>query len=144
VDLAAGLASVSQAISIARTIRDVERSFDAVALKTQIVDLMDKLQDVRSALQDARDELEAKESEISQIRQTLERRHETVEQEGYRYTSDPDDPAKPVGPPFCARCEAVDGRLILCTQSERGMRATCPQCKAVFPDARIWLWPTER
>jgi hypothetical protein len=124
--------------------RDVERSYDAVTLKAQIVDLMDKLQDVRGALQDARDDLEAKGQVITELRRTMERQRETVELGAYRYTADPEDSSKPVGAPFCARCEAIDGRLVLCTQTLQGMNATCPQCKSVFPDAMIWLWPHER
>lgn len=144
VDIAAGISAATQAISIARTLRDVERSYDAVALKGQIIDLMNKLQEVRGALQDAREELDAQREEIGRLQSAFEQRAETVMYAGYRYTADPEDKTKPVGRPFCQRCETVDGRLILCTESPQGRRAACPQCKTVFADARIFLWPERR
>jgi hypothetical protein len=140
-DIAAGLAAASQAITIARAMRDIERSYDTVTLKAQTVDLMDKLIEVRGALQDARDDLATKDRMIDQLKQAAEIRAETVVVAGYRYSISSDDKRQPAGAPFCPRCDTVDGRMIRCTETERGRNAKCPQCKAEFPDALIYLWP---
>jgi hypothetical protein len=143
VDIAAGLAAATQAVSIARVMRDVEKAYDAVALKGQIIDLMDKLNDVRSALQDARDALDDKDRELVQLREGMALRATTVLDRGFRYTADPKDPTQPVGAPFCSRCDTVDGRLILTVRGQ-GRGTVCPQCKTNFDGARRYLWPEER
>ena len=139
----AGLSAAAQAVTIARTMRDVEKSYDQVTLKGQIIDLMDKLNDVRSALQDARDLLDRKDHELNDLRNNMTLRAVTVVDSGYRYTADPEDAARPVGAPFCLRCDTIDGKLILTVRGER-RGVVCPQCKTNYDGARRYLWPEER
>ena len=94
-DIGAGISAATQALAIARTLRDVERAYDAVTLKGQIVDLMDKLLDIRSAFQDAQQELTHSRSEIENLKSAFQTRSTTVSQGGFRYEANATDPSKP-------------------------------------------------
>lgn len=133
-DIASGLAAASQALQIARGLRELDKAYDQVTLKGQIIDLMDKLQDVRGALQDAREALTERDALIAQLRSAKNKKEAAIEKNGYLYREDPLNPGEPTGYPYCRRCDEVDGRMVLCTESEKGRYAVCPQCKAHLRD----------
>lgn len=144
-DIFAAITATTQAIEIAKGLRQVEKAYDEAALKIKISDLVDSLVDVKSALQDARDEKAALEGEIARLNETLKRRDDTVVAHGFRYTADPGDKSKPVGPPFCPRCDEVDKRLILCVKNPKDRGVICPQCKAEYGrGAMNYLWPDQQ
>jgi hypothetical protein len=139
-DIIAGLQAATQAIDIAKALRNVERSYETVELKSQIVDLMDKLLDVKSALQDAWVASDAQQARIDKLEQAAKRREETIIFEGFRMLASADHPGKPQGYPFCTRCDEVDGLLISTVSAPRGPGAICPECKAVYVHAPIYSW----
>jgi hypothetical protein len=142
-DIAGGLLAATEAVKIAKALRDVDKAYDQVVLKGQIVELMDSLLDVKTALQDAREGMSERDSEIARLLEAADRRASTVMKGGHRYTSDPEDSSKPVGPPFCQRCEDVDKRMVM-TVSTRGLGAQCPQCKTAYAHVQMFLWPDQR
>lgn len=83
-ELAAGISAASSALEIAKAMRQIGKDYDAVVIKGQVVDLMDKLLDVKTALQDAKAETEAKDHEIEQLKQAAQVRVKTVERHGMR------------------------------------------------------------
>jgi hypothetical protein len=143
-DIASGLTAAAQAIGIARTIRDVDKAYDAVVLKSQIVDLMDKLNDVRAALQDAQDELREKDAKITALGVLVDKRASTIGVGPYRYPESKEEPGKPVGYPYCPRCDEVDHRMIHTVRNNGVRGAFCPQCKNVYTDAGRYFEPSQR
>jgi len=144
-DIAAGLAAAGQAMAILKGLREIDKSYDQVVLKGQIVDLMDQVLEIRISLQDAKDALQAKDGEIAAIRASQEQKVETVMHRGYRYPMMPGEPGSPSGRPFCLRCEQMEGRLIGTASYAKGRGVECPQCHAVYPDAtRFHHHPSER
>ena len=144
VDIASGLAAAAQAVIIARTIRDVDKAYDAVALKGQVVDLMDKLNDVRAALQDAQDELRAKETKIIALEELVDKRAATIVVGPYRYPESSEERGKPAGYPYCPRCDEVDHRMVHTVRNVGVRGAFCPQCKNVYTDAARYLESGQR
>lgn len=131
-DILAGLAAAKQAVDIARTIRDLDNALDQVALKSQIIDLMDKLNDVRSALQDAQDTLRERTAAIEQLKNDLAIREKLVERNGFKYRESKEVAGEPAGFPFCIRCDHVDHRLIPNVTRLMGAGTVCPQCKTEY------------
>jgi len=131
-DIIAGLAAAKQAVDIARALRDLDNALDQVALKGQIIDLMDKLNEVRGALQDAYDELRERENTIEQLRSSLAIRATTIERNGFRYPESKEAPGHPAGYPYCLRCDHVDNRLIPTVNNPKGRGTVCAQCNAIY------------
>lgn len=71
-DLAGGLAAVSQALGIAKALKDIDKSFDTAVHKARVAELYEALADVKMALSDAREELHAKEKEIKRLNERIE------------------------------------------------------------------------
>jgi hypothetical protein len=72
VDVSAALATLAQAISIARGMRDIERSFDEATYKAQAAELYGALADVKMALTDAKEELHSKDQTIRELEAAIE------------------------------------------------------------------------
>ncbi|MGN3974218.1 hypothetical protein [Tsuneonella sp. SYSU-LHT278] len=140
-DIAAGIGAATGAIEIAKAMRQVGRDYDAVLLKGQVVDLMDKLLDVKVALQEAKEEVDAKDRTIQQLQEAARKRVNTVERGGMRYLESHVRMGEPQGRPFCSRCDEVDGLLITTTDNGRGVK--CPQCNSVFDHTRVFLWDSD-
>ena len=94
-DIAAALATVSNVTDVLKTLRSIERGYDAATLKAEIIDLMDRMLDVRTALQDARDAINQKDELIARLRSAKDLKSLTVETRGYRYRQKAEDPAQP-------------------------------------------------
>ena len=140
-DVMAGLAAASQAIEIAKTLRQVGRDYDAVALKGRIIDLTDKLIDVKGSFQEIKETIEDKDREIQRLKEAARVRAATVERGGMRYPISKDGAGEPQGRPFCSRCDQVDGLMI--TTADNGRGVVCPQCKSAFGGARQFFWDSD-
>ena len=144
-DIAAGLAAAGQAMTILKGLRELDKSYDQVALKGQIVDLMDQVLEIRIALQDAKEALQKKDDEIAGLLAANDLKGATVFHRGYRYPEMPGEPGNPSGRPFCLRCEQADGKLIGTTSNPNGRGVACPECKSAYHDATRFLHhPSER
>jgi len=139
-DFPAAFATATAALDIARGLRAVEKSYDAVELKIQIVDLIDNLIDVKGALQDAREEVERLELAIAELRRASAVRAETVIYDGFRYERMPGTDDDPRGYPYCQRCDDQEGRLVRTVDASHGPGTTCPQCKTLFKQAYPFNW----
>ncbi|MEO8758830.1 MAG: hypothetical protein ABI398_13900 [Devosia sp.] len=66
-DIATGLALLAQATGIVKDLREIDKSFDAAALKAQMADLYGALADVKIALSDARDAIHERDQKIKEL-----------------------------------------------------------------------------
>ncbi|WP_411819671.1 hypothetical protein ABFZ85_12975 [Hyphococcus formosus] len=66
-DIVTGLSTLSQALRLAKELREVEQSFDAASYKAKIADLYMALGDVKIALTDAKNELYEKDQKIGDL-----------------------------------------------------------------------------
>lgn len=126
-DIGTALASIGAAIDTVKFLRDVDRKLDEAELKNRLAEVYGGLADARMALADAREELRARDHEIAQLKQSFQRRDETVEHQGMRYRKGED--GKPDGRPFCPRCG--DEGIISLTQAsvdDPDHTSFCPRC----------------
>lgn len=70
-DIVGGLAAASQAISIARELREIDRSVDESVFKLKIADLQVALADAKVALSEAKLSLATKDEELAEISKKL-------------------------------------------------------------------------
>ncbi len=132
-DFVAAIASITKGLEVLKVIRDIDKNFDAASYKGKIAELTTALADAKLALVDARDEAAGKQKEIDRLKEAFRQRSEnTVIVQGCRYEKSAD--GKPLGMPYCERCEKIDGVLIhlASTGGKDGYKAICPQCKSDF------------
>ena len=130
-DVLVGLTAVSQALSIARELKDIDQNFDQAELKLKIVNLMNALLDTQVSLSEARMVLENKDAEIIRLKQSLEKRDELIPMEDFFYQPNAD--GKPFGMPICNTClEEGFQRKVVQTFTGRKTRAHCNTCKSTY------------
>jgi hypothetical protein len=133
-DWPAAFTAASQALGLAKTLVEVDRTLDHATFKMKIADLSSNVADLKLALIEAQSEAAGKDEAIAKLKEAFAFREEqTVRVRGLRYEKAPDG-SGPEGMPFCDRCERVDGRLIRIagTHTKDGYRSVCPQCKADY------------
>ncbi|MBB3461201.1 hypothetical protein [Rhizobium sp. BK377] len=66
-DIATGLSLLAQATGIVKDLREIDKSFDAAAIKAQMADLYSTLADVKIALSDARETVHDRDQKIKAL-----------------------------------------------------------------------------
>ena len=66
-DIATGLTLLAQATGIVKNLQDIDKGFDAAALKSQMADLYSTLADVKIALSDARETIHERDRKITEL-----------------------------------------------------------------------------
>jgi hypothetical protein len=132
-DIPLVLTTLSKSLEALKAIREIDKDFDAASYRAKIAELMNSVADAKIALTEAQDEIAAKDKEITRLKDGLKFREEhTIIVRGRRYEKGSNE--KPIGMPFCERCDAVDGILIRIAGNftKEGYVAICPQCKANY------------
>ncbi|MBS3850489.1 hypothetical protein KD146_17455 [Devosia sp. BSSL-BM10] len=145
VDWVAALSGVSTALTIAKDLRALDKSFDEAALKAQVVALMEQLTDVRIQIIDAREEASIRDQEITQLKADLTfRQTKLVDRGAYRYLANPDGNAE--GYPICPQCERKGLFLQLVQDRSKGAGGVvyvCPACKSNYGQRLPYAKPLE-
>ena len=137
-DLVSGIAAATQAINIAKSLRTIEKNYDAAAYRAQLADLLNSLTDTKLALSEAKDCLAEREKEILRLKESFETKAKLVRGKGdYDFPSD--ENGKPIGYPVCPRCAQLEGRVIQLKEHERSGTAKCPACRDVFNPVVCYL-----
>jgi len=136
-DLMIGMSALSQALGIAKQLKEFEKQFDSAEFKLKIAELYSALADAKINLADAKGALDSKDTEIKTLKQNFRLRSEGVRHNGMLY--DKTESGNPAGLPYCPRCEEVDGIRIKLAYDE-GMRGNeiCPQCKAKYRHVQVF------
>lgn len=71
-DIMSALASVGQAIKIAKDLREIERDMDSASYKAKAADLYSNLADLKMALTDAKEELHEKDTVIKKLQAEID------------------------------------------------------------------------
>ncbi|MBB2964751.1 hypothetical protein [Methylobacterium sp. R2-1] len=134
-DVMAGIAAASQALKMAREIREVSKDFENADLKSKIVALVETLSDAKLALIDAKEELQNAKSEAEELRTKLAfKTDRTVRRNGMYYEIY--DDGQPSYLPFCPRCTET-GKFITIVQEQNAHQAKCPNCSTQFATRAI-------
>lgn len=125
-DIIAGIAAATQGLNILKTVREIDKNFDAATYRSQLADATDALSNAKLALIDAREELAKRDKEIERLQSAFEAKGKLVKGEGdYNYF--PGDNGLPLGFPVCPGCEA-EGRVVQLKQDGPTETARCPSC----------------
>lgn len=136
-DIGAGLSAASSAISIAKTLNDLDRNYDVAQFKIRITELLEALSETKLALLSAREMVAEQEAEIKQLRQSKSNREDLIADGAYKYL--PDDSGNKTGFPVCPKCDQVDGRIIQLVQNAKIDAAKCPACKGEYQPVTCYL-----
>ena len=71
-DVIGGLTAVSQAIGIAKELKQIDRTIDDASFRLKIADLIESLAETKIALADAKEEIAKHKREIRKLNETLE------------------------------------------------------------------------
>ncbi|MGX5776982.1 hypothetical protein [Methylorubrum zatmanii] len=134
-DVMAGIAAASQALKMAREIREVSKDFENADLKSKIVTLVESLSDAKLALIDAKEELQNAKSEAEELRAKLAfKTDSTVRRNGLIYERYEDGKLSYL--PFCPKCYE-EGKFIKIVQEMNAHHAKCPNCGVAYATRAI-------
>lgn len=136
-DIITGLAAASQALEIAKKLRELDQDFKASEFKLQIAELYGNLADVKIALADAKTALQEKDREIERLKQVDDGKLKTIRIGNYNFGIGED--GKPLSKAFCPACEQSNGAQIPISRGLSG-HDFCPKCQGVY-DARATNLP---
>lgn len=134
-DIIGGLAAVSQALDIAKKLRDFEKQFNNAEFKLELAELYSKLADTKIALSDAKQLLQDRDEEIKLLKQNKEERVKTISYRGFNFGLD--QSGRPIGRAFCPVCEKK-GEQIQLTRL-KGRAEQCPSCDAKYDGHPTYL-----
>lgn len=130
-EIIGGIAALNNALGIAKTLKEVEKSYDEASYKPKIAELIEGLVSGKLALADAREALSDQEAEIKRLLESFRDRSELIVADGgYKYKVDGD--GKPQGYPVCPACEQREGRVVQLVQDGAHTKAKCPVCATVY------------
>jgi len=129
-DLVGGIAAAGNALGIAKSLRDIDKAYDAATYRARIADLVDELTDAKLALVEAKDELASKDREIAELKAAANQAKSLTRGDGdYQFFANANGERS--GFPACPSCLAV-GRVIQMKQNINIDAAKCPSCKEEF------------
>lgn len=137
-DITAGLAAVSSALTVVRELRSIDAQYDVAEFKLKVAELAGALADAKLALLEAQTNLAQAEAEIKRVREAFAFRGELISVKGYRYEA---VDGEPVNYPYCPRCDGVDGRLVRLTRNGGWNEGQCPQCKSHYQGVTPYNYP---
>jgi hypothetical protein len=134
------IATATKSLELVKALKDIDKQIGEAELKARAAELLSNLADLKVALVEAKEEAAAKDGEINKLKAAFQPRSDCVRQYNFLYDKGVD--GKPVGQPYCTRCEQIDGVMIKVTYDE-GMRgnAICPQCKAKYRHVAVYNPP---
>lgn len=140
-DFASGLASASQAMALAKALRNIDRNLDAATYRATIAELMEAATDAKIALVEAKESLAGKDAEILRLKDAFVQKAKLgAGPGGYLYEVNDDDAM--VGFPFCPRCDQIDGRMVRLVQNKDIQDAKCPVCSNEYTPVTAFGVPT--
>lgn len=141
-DIISGLAAASQALEIAKQLREFDKSFQDAEYKLKIAELYTALSDTKMALADAREALQSKDATIADLKRVQAGKMRTVAYKGFNFGIDAK--GEPIGRPYCNVCEQKTG-LQVQISNVHGV-IYCSQCKTTHPASPKELprefWPS--
>jgi uncharacterized coiled-coil DUF342 family protein len=131
-----GLTSIKTAIDIAKTLKNIDKSYNDAEVKLKIIDLMDKLADVKEKLLDIKDENLSYRIRIKELEEQIRLKEELIFEYGVYWFSKGN---VKVGP-YCQRCQDIDNKVVyLQNDQDEDVDGTikhywiCKECKSEYP-----------
>jgi hypothetical protein len=134
------IATATKSLEMVKALKDIDKQIGEAELKARAAELLSNLADLKVALVEAKEEVAAKDDAINKLKAAFQLRNDCVRQYNFLYDKSVD--GKPVGQPYCTRCEQIDGVMIKVTYDD-GVRgnAICPQCKTKYLKVQVYNTP---
>lgn len=137
-DIASGIAAVTQGLGIAKALRGIEKSYDEATYKAKVAEVIEALTDAKLALAEAKEGMAEKDREIERLKAAFESKAALVGGHGgYSYMTD--EGGNPLGYPVCPKCEQVNGRIIQTKEHEHSRKSRCPACGDQYTPVACYL-----
>ena len=137
-DIASGIAAVTQGLGIAKALRGIEKTYDEATLKARIAEVIESLTDAKLALAEAKEDMAAKDKEIERLKAAFEAKAKLVKGPGdYEYIAD--EEGRPIGYPICPKCHETDGRILQLKQNIKHNAGQCPVCEKEYKPVTAFL-----
>lgn len=141
-DVIAGLGAVSNALTIAKALRKIDKDYDSAVLRAQLADLIDQLTDAKISLTEAKDQLSIKDNEISRLKEQQITIKSLLHGDGdYSYLTN--EKGERTGFPCCPRCLEVDSRTIQIKMNVNVDSAKCPVCSSEYRPVTCYIPASE-
>lgn len=129
IEIAQGLAALTQAIGVAKQISEAKSKLDQAELKGRLADLYTMLADAKMALADAQVQLQEKDRTIAELRRSQERAGPVL----YRGFPFAVDNGRVSAGPYCPNCYERKSMVLLARTT--AVLKTCPRCKGQYGHA---------
>ena len=142
-DIASGIAAITQGLSIAKALRGIEKNFDEATYKAKVAEVIESLTDAKLAMAEAKEDLAERDKEIERLKSDFQLRTNLVSDRGdYKYVAN--EAGEPLGYPVCPRCKVLHGRIVQLKQDGGLMNARCPACSTKFSPVTAYFTQKER
>lgn len=130
-DIISGLAAASQALDVAKKLRQFEKSFDEAEFKLQIAELYTALSEVKIALADAKETIAEKDAEIRRLTEIQSGKLPVVRRDGFSFGI---ENGRVLRMPFCPTCEQAGAQNLLSSPIKGKFYCTaCQRFEARIP-----------
>lgn len=141
-DIGSGLAAAGNALTIAKTLKSIDKDYDAATYKMKIIELIDALTDAKLALAEAKEKLAENARKIVELIDNTQRRERLLSGEGgYQYRSNANGERQ--GYPVCPRCLSDQSKITALVQNVRVDAAKCPSCRTEYQPITCYIPPSE-
>ncbi len=135
------ISAISTALGIAKTLRDIDKNYDAASYKAQMADIVNALTDAKLALAEAREVIAEQCKDIDKLRASFELQSKLVKgDDNYDYLAD--EQGNPTGFPICPKCEG-EGKIVQTKRQGGHLNARCPTCSQEYNPVTCYLSSSE-
>lgn len=131
------IATLKNAIDIAKAIRNADISLDKAELKLQLAELTGLLLEAKNEVFGLNEQLRDKDSEIHKLIDALAFKEKLVRIQDVYFRQD--ENSTPIGDPYCAKCFEADSMGIHLIITNNGRQRTCPACQTAYYSYRSAL-----
>ena len=130
-DIVIALTAITQAIGIAKTVSEIDKSFDQADHKLRMAEILSALAEAKIALGDAKVDLSSRDDEIRKRYSVIQRKEGLVQSGSYFY--DKTESGSPTGTPYCPVCMQTKGLFFkIVMHWTQGQPLICPNCKSNY------------
>lgn len=127
--ITATLSAITNSIAIAKTLKNVDSTFEQSVLKLEVIKLIDLLENAQDNVKDLKNLIQEKDETIKKLEDTFKFNSSLTRQNKMYYEAD--EAGKSLGDPFCPRCWEVDKIPVHLKHIEE-LFYSCPNCKNTF------------
>lgn len=125
------LGAITNAIAIAKTIKNTDSTLEKAELKLKIAELMESLADAKISVSEFQDIVKEKDKKIAELEGILTFKSKLTRHLSAYYETDQN--SKPFGDPYCSNCWETSYKAVHLHESHNDYEVNlCPFCKTEY------------